>query len=111
MKNEALHALWKNFSEENGMDIRFLGTGNGARHFADFVQNGSYYIGDAPDMLLKKGNEVIIIEHFEFDCYHVERKGSLGRREMARIQKQEDSVEATTDGVTFADEIKGKCSL
>lgn len=110
MKNEAVHALFKNYSEEEGMDIRFLGTGNGARYFADFIQNGTYYADDAPDMMIKKGNEVIIIEHFEFDSYHVSRKGSPARREMARIQKAEDSVEATEDGVLFSDEIKGKSS-
>ena len=63
MQNEAVRALFKNYSEEDGMDIRFLGTGNGARYFADFAQNGNYYADDAPDMMLKKGNEVIIIEH------------------------------------------------
>ncbi len=111
MQNEAVRALFKNYSEENGMDIRFLGTGNGARYFADFVQNGDYYADDAPDMMLKKGNEAIIIEHFEFDSYHADRKGSPGRREMARIQRNEDSIEATADGVFFSDEIKGKSSF
>lgn len=111
MKNEAVRALFKNYSENDGMDIRFLGTGKGAHHFADFVQNAAYYADDAPDMVLKKGNEVIIIEHFEFDSYHVSRKGSPGRREMARIQRNEDLVEATEDGVLFSDAIKGKASF
>ena len=79
MENEAVHALFKNYTETSGMDIRFLGTGMSARYFADFVQNGTYYADDAPDMILKKGNEAIIIEHFEFDSYHVGRKGSPGR--------------------------------
>lgn len=111
MKNEAIHALFKNYSKTSGMDIRFLGTGNSVRYFADFVQNASYYADDAPDMVLKKGNEVIIIEHFEFDSYHVSRKGSPGRQEMARIQRNEDQIEATEDGVFFSDAIKGKCSF
>lgn len=111
MKNEAIHALFKNYSETDGMDIRFLGTGKSARYFADFVQNGTYYTDDAPDMVLKKGNEAIIIEHFEFDSYHVGRKGSPGRQEMARIQRKEDAVEATEDGILFSDSIKGKSSF
>ena len=111
MKNEAIHALFKNYSETNGMDIRFLGTGNGAHYFADFVQSATYYADDAPDMVLKKGNEVIIIEHFELDSYHISRKGSPGRQEMARIQRNEDMIDATEDGVLFSDAIKGKSSF
>lgn len=111
MENEAVRALFKNYSETDGTDVRFLGTGKGARYFADFVQNADYYADDAPDMMLKKDNEIIIIEHFEFDSYHVGRKGSLGRQEMARIQRNEESIEATEDGVLFSDEIKGKSSF
>jgi len=110
-KNDAIQALFKNYSEADGMDIHFLGTGNGAHYFKEFVQQGSYYVGDAPDMMLKKENEVIIIEHFEFDCYHVGRKGSPGRKEMDRIQKAENSLKATQEGVVFSDEIKGKNSF
>ena len=111
MQNEAMHALFKNYSKENGMDIRFLGTGDGARYFADFLQTASYYVGDAPDMLLKKGNEAIIIEHFEFDSYSVSRKGSQGRQEMARIKRRESSREAIEDNALFSDEIKGESSF
>ena len=111
MKNEAVNALFKNHSDTNGMNIQFLGTGKSARYFADFVQNGTYYADDAPDMMLKKGNEVIIVEHVEFDSYHVGRKGSPGRQEMARIQRKEDSVEATEGGILFSDAIKGKSSF
>ena len=111
MKNEAVRALFKNYSKKDGMDIHYMGTGKGARHFADFVKNATYYADDAPDMMLKKGNEVIIIEHFEFDSYHVSRKGSPGRREMARIQRNEDLIEASAEGVLFSDAIKGKSSF
>ena len=110
-KNEALQALLKNYSEEEGMDIRFLGTGNGARYFADFLYHGAYYVGDAPDMVLKKENEVIIIEHFEFDSYHVGRKGSPGKREMAKIQRKEESIEATEAGAIYSDEIRAENSF
>ena len=61
MQNEAVHALFKNYSKENGMDIRFLGTGDGARYFADFLQTASYYVGDAPDMLLKKEMKQLLL--------------------------------------------------
>lgn len=33
------------------------------------------------------------------------------KREMVRVQRKEDSVEATEDGVLFSDEIKGKGSF
>ena len=111
MKNEAMHALFKNFSRSKEIEFLFLGMGKSAHRFADFLQHGDYYVGDAPDMMLKKGNEAIIIEHFEFDSYHVSRKGSPGRRELARIQRNEDLIEATEDGVLFSDAIKGKSSF
>ena len=111
MENEAVRALFKNYSATNGMDVRFLGTGKGAHYFADFMQNAVCFADDAPDMILKMDNKVIIIEHFEFDSYHVGRKGSQGRQEMARIQRNEGSIEATKDGVLFSDEIKRKSSF
>ena len=44
---------------------------------------------DAPDMLVRKDNIALIIEHFEFDSYRVTRKGSQNRREQSRIEGAE----------------------
>lgn len=109
-ENEAYQAL-KNYSGSDGMKIIFHGTGNGARHLADCLDNGIYYQGDAPDMLVIKENEAIIIEHFEFDSCHVRRgKGSPARQELSRIQIAEDALTATEEGAFFHDEIKAKSS-
>lgn len=109
-ENEAYQAI-KNYSDSDGMKILFHGTGNGARRFADFFAHGILYQGDAPDMLMVKENEAIIIEHFEFDSCHVRRgKGSPARQELNRIQIAEDALIATEDGVFFNDEIKAKSS-
>lgn len=110
-ENEAYQALSKNFPNSGGMDIHFYGSGNGARCFADFVEHGAYYLGDAPDMLIIKENGAIIIEHFEFDSYHVRKRGgSPGRQELNRIQAAKDELTPTEEGVFFHDEIKAKSS-
>jgi len=110
MENEALQTLMHYFSNENGTELHFLGTGVGAQMFSDFFQNGEKYIGDAPDMLLKKKNEALIIEHFTFDSYHVNRKGSQNRKEQNRIRRREELVKATDSGALFHDKINGKSS-
>lgn len=68
------------------------------------------YVGDAPDMFFKKGELVIIIEHFEFDCYRATKKGSSFRREEARIQRAFDSTPMSGNSLMIHDEIHGQSS-
>lgn len=109
MKNEIEQTLMRYFSKD-GVEIHFWGEGNGARRFLEFYQYGDIYVGDAPDMLIVKNNEALIMEHFEFDCYYVDRKGSRNRREQFRIRKASDSILPTEEGIAFHDYIKGESS-
>lgn len=110
MENEALQTILHYLSNEKGKGIHYFGSGVGARMFADFYLNGKIYLGDAPDMLIRKDNGALIIEHFEFDSYHVNNKGSKNRREQARIQRKQDMEIPTEAGIEFRDKINGSSS-
>lgn len=109
-KNEALNAIRKYFPTNEGTQMYFHGTGTGAKTFADILQSGEKFIGDAPDMLIRKNDMAVIVEHFEFDCYKVTRKGSQSRREQSRIGRKEKDVIPTESGVHFNDKIHGTSS-
>lgn len=111
MENEATKTLKKYFSSDDGTDIRYLGKGEGARLFADCFQNGEWFAGDVPDMLIKKEETAILIEHFEFDSYPVTRKGSKNRREQDRIERCAERVEPSAQGMYYHNEIRGDSSL
>lgn len=111
MDNEAYQTLLHIFSNESGKNMHFHGSGSGAYKLAEFIQHGEIHLGDAPDMLITKDNCAIIIEHFEFDSYHVARKGgSPSKREIERIRKKEDALQATEEGAFIHDEIKAQNS-
>lgn len=111
-QNEAYQAIRKRFQDGNGLDIHFFGSGNGARFFSDFLEHGEYYLGDAPDMLLRKGNEAIILEHFEFDGFPVRKgKGSLGRQELSRIEREVSTLAKSNGNAFLVDAIKANSTL
>ena len=108
--NELLKAINKYFSSDDGTNMRYYGTGSAAKAFADIFQTGEKLIGDAPDMLICKNDEALIIEHFEFDSYRVTQKGSQNRREQSRIDRLEDKLVPTESGICFHDKIHGHSS-
>lgn len=111
LENEAYRAIYSRFIKTNCLPLHFLGTGKGVRYFSEFLRDGEYYLGDAPDMLLKKNNEAIVVEHFEFDSYHVSKgKGSAGRREIKRIQRKVETLPFAVEGNFYNDEIRVPCS-
>ena len=108
--NELLKAINKYFSSDDGTNMRYYGTGSAAKAFADIFQTGEKLIGDAPDMLICKNDETLIIEHFEFDSYRVTQKGSQNRREQSRIDRLEEKLVPTESGICFHDKIHGHSS-
>lgn len=110
-ENEALLTIERYFGKENGTELHYLGANDGVNFFLDVFQNGTIYYGDAPDMVVFKDNTAIIIEHFEFDCYRVlKKKGSTSRFEEARIERAQQKIQATKDGILYQDCIKAENS-
>lgn len=73
---------------KDGTEMYFWGHGNGVKKFLNFYQYGKMRFGDAPDRVILKNKEALIVEHFEFDCYCANRKGSQLRKEQSRIKRE-----------------------
>lgn len=95
-----------------GAQIHFLGSGNGARKFVDMLDSPENKFSESPDMIAKKGNDVIAIEHFSVDSSKNTRKGSNDSRELDRIEKKLASLrsKATDNPIIYHDTIKGERS-
>lgn len=95
-----------------GAQIHFLGSGNGARKFVDMLDSPENKFSESPDMIAKKGNDVIAIEHFSVDSSKNTRKGSNDSRELDRIEKKLASLrsKATDNPTIYHDTIKGERS-
>lgn len=109
VKNEIEQTMMRYFYKD-GIEIHFFGQGNGAKRFLDFYQYGDKYLGDAPDMVILKNKEALIVEHFEFDCYCANRKGSQNRKEQSRIRRASAAIIPTEEGIEFHDYIRGESS-
>lgn len=67
---------------------------------------------DHPDMYMRSGDDILIIEHFEFDSYPRKKgKGSEFRREESRIDRKLDELEYHENGRTLIDSIHGDAFL
>lgn len=93
-----------------GGRLFYNGDGESARAFGEKLKPEFFYSGEAPDFFIKDNDDVIIFEHFEFDCYKASRKGSEYRREEARIQCSEDAMKPTESGTTLHEVIHGDSS-
>ena len=109
MKNEATKTLEHYFRNESNT-VYYLGKDLGVNLFRDVLENGQMIAGDAPDMVIVKGDVAIIIEHFEFDSSHVNRKGSTSRAEQARIEREQSQIQPILGGVIYHGKIKASCS-
>lgn len=43
---------------------------------------------DSPDLYAVTDNSIILFEHFEFDASHSNRKGMIGKKEEAKLQRK-----------------------
>lgn len=109
MGNEALETL-SHYLRNESNTVYFLGADAGVRLFCEMLQNGQCIPGDAPDLVVVEEKTVLIIEHFEFDSFHVTRKGSTSRAEQARIEREQRLIPATPEGVVYHSKINASCS-
>lgn len=109
MKNEVIKTLEHYFRNESNT-VQYRGSDEGVNLFAKLLQSGTMIPGDAPDAVLIKDNIALIIEHFEFDAFEVNRKGSKSRIEQARIDREQRDLPATEAGVVYHSKIKASCS-
>ncbi len=103
-----LEAFRKYIAESGSMF--YFGDGKSAMSFGEKLKPEYFFCGEAPDFYIKENDNVLIMEHFEFDCYKVTKKGSEHRREEARIQRREDAIKPTESGTTLHDVIHGDSS-
>jgi hypothetical protein len=113
MKNELEHILKKHFSKKpikifyNELDkiseksISFI---------SQFISILEQY--DHPDIYGKIGNDVLFIEHFEFDSSQRSKKGSKEVRERIRIDnKEKEILNYSRSSKSFSDKINSNASL
>jgi len=81
-------------------------------YFAYMLKTGEIVFDrDHPDMYIRSGDDILIIEHFEFDSYPRKKgKGSEFRREESRIDRKLDELEYHEHGRTLIDSIHGDSS-
>lgn len=109
MGNEATITL-EHYLRNECNSVHYLGADTGVNLFREVLQDGKSIPGDAPDLVVIKGNIAIIIEHFEFDSFRVTRKGSTSRTEQARIEREQRLIPATPEGVVYHSKIQAPCS-
>ena len=109
MKSEAIITL-EHYLRNESNTVRFFGSDFGVNMFSDFLQNGETIGGDAPDMVLLKGNTAIVVEHFEFDSSYTNKKGSSSRIEQARVEREQRQKLATLDSGVYHGTIKTQFS-
>lgn len=107
MSTKETDAFNKYIFEEGA--LRYCGHNSNVKRLIDMRNGGVIYFGDKPDFFIIKGNRLLIVEHFEFDCYPVtERGGSSFRLEDARIIKREESIiPMENESVEIHDTIQG----
>ncbi len=107
---EIIRTLRQYFSVDG--KLQYWGDDKTVKALTEMFATAKPYGEEAPDMYFIKGNRVLIIEHFEFDCYHAAKNGSSSfRREEARIKRVFDAVPLTEQRITvMRDVIRGKSS-
>ena len=117
MTNSEVDKLIKKYFLNNPITVNYSGDSADVERIVEIFPNKFYddirpdNIKDAPDLYIREGNTVYIIEHFEFDCYkRNNRKGSSYQRENARIEAKIDSVKPTESGVQTHDIIDAESS-
>ncbi len=87
MKNdEVVKTLQQYFSKDGTMTYK--GGDETVKVLTELFATVSPIRYNAPDLFFVKDSLVLIVEHFEFDCYQRTRKGSSYRLEEARIERE-----------------------
>lgn len=107
MSQREKDAFYKYIFEE-GM-LNYCGNDANVKKLIDMRNGGIIYSGDSPDFFIIKGNRLLLVEHFEFDCYPItEKGGSSFRLEDARIRKKENTaIPIGDESVEIHDIIQG----
>ena len=110
MVNEAVLTLTNYFGNPEGNKVHYFGLQDKVQDVLNVLFSGERIIRDFPDMVAIKDDVLIIVEHFEFDCFKCTRKGSVNRKEQARIDSEFEKLPATENGTIHHDTIKGESS-
>ena len=93
-----------------GGTIHFHGNAQICQDCMDFLSQSHFIIRNAPDFVALGEKKAIILEHFEFDCYPVNKKGSQNQQEQARIDRKRKSLPIPKQGLVYQDTIQGQSS-
>lgn len=107
MNSKRERLVFDRYFKDRPYEIIYVGSDKGIAHFAHMLGSAELIECDAPDMVLVKDNEAIIMEHFQFDSFPLcGKKGSAQAREEARIDRVYEQTPATDEGVYFVDEMQ-----
>ena len=101
MKNE-LKLFIRNFLENR--DIKYFGEQETEFNILLKFFNSGIFTYDHPDGFCKYEDNVLIIEHFEFDSSNINKKGSKNRQEIFRTSKYKPQKDVGIE--IYRDEIK-----
>lgn len=108
--NEVLNVLQQYLSDETGNEVHFHGSTEAVQWFSNMLTHGHIVEHEAPDLLITNANDILLIEHFEFDSFSSSSKGSKNQIEQSRIARMQKALPATEEGVSFSDVIRGDSS-
>ena len=84
--------MWR--AEYHG-DISFV------LEFAEAFQWGKIETFEAPDLHIKYSGIILIVEHFQFDCFKSIKKGSIYKIEESKIKRLVKRIVSIEEGVHF----------
>ena len=71
----------------------------------------NHFDHDAPDYVIVKNDDILIVEHFDIDCYKSDRHGSKFRQEKGRIDRSVNNIPATLEGKPYHYVVEGEPSF
>ena len=112
MRENEVKALWNRyFSHKDNAGIFYIGNDDACDYFIDMVDNGEIHWADAPDVIVIKDNDVLLIEHFEFSCYKANKtKGNSIRKELTEFWRDFVKISSENSSATVMKRINSKSS-
>jgi hypothetical protein len=105
-----VRAVIDNYFSGNAI-LQYKDVSSATSEFIRIFCSGKPEFVDSPDLVITEGNNVLIIEHFEFDNFKSAVKGSRNRIEQARIDRIVGMITPTEEGAMYHDQICGESSL